>query len=143
MHIPVEDLYDPCVIMHKKILSKAFLIHTLDFPIISGRTKTMLGMQPDLYRSFAKETSFLEQHFGYLGESGSYILGDDNHGLQWHIYIVSDTSINSKDLIPKPTYTLEVCMTELCPAKVNPSHTQFEFEIMIKTKFEIWDFAMI
>ena len=78
-------------------------------------------MQPELYQSFAKETSHLEQHFGHLGESGSYILGDDAHGLQWHVYVVGEdpTPTSAK---AKPVYTLEVCMTELCPAKVRAHH---------------------
>ena len=92
-----------------------FLFLLTDEPIV----------QPELYQSFAKETSHLEQHFGHLGESGSYILGDDAHGLQWHVYVVGEgpapTSAKAK-----PVYTLEVCMTELCPAKVcayRPHHT--------------------
>ena len=77
----------------------------------------LLLLQPELYQSFAKETSHLEQYFGHLGESGSYILGDDAHGLQWHVYIVSENK-PKHDIVAKPIYTLEVCMTQLCPKKV-------------------------
>ncbi len=73
-------------------------------------------MQPELYQCFAKETGLLESHFGGLGQSSSYVLGEEQHGLQWHIYVASV----DPQLLPlrPPTYTLEVCMTELCPAKV-------------------------
>jgi hypothetical protein len=80
-------------------------------------------LQPKLYQSFANETSLLEDHFGGLGNSSSYVLGDEKHGLQWHIYVAS----LEPHLMPqsKPTYTLEVCMTELCPAKVATPHSSY------------------
>ena len=77
-----------------------------------------LSVQPGLYQSFASETEFLESFFGQMGgEGGSYVLGDSAHGLQWHIY-VADAEPGPVLVEAKPTYTLEVCMTELCSAKV-------------------------
>jgi len=79
---------------------------------------TWCVLQPELYRCFAKETGLLESYFGGLGQSSSYVLGEEQHGLQWHIYVAS---MQPRLLPPRvPTYTLEVCMTELCPAKVSP-----------------------
>ena len=76
-------------------------------------------MQPELYRSFTTETEVLDSYFSVLGNTGSYVLGDDAHGLQWHIYVASTTN---PTVDCPPTYTLEVCMTELCPAKVRPAY---------------------
>lgn len=75
-------------------------------------------LQPNLYRCFSSETEFLNEHFGHLGgEGGSYVLGDANHGLQWHIYVADTQQARTPIDTTTPTYTLEVCMTELCPAK--------------------------
>jgi hypothetical protein len=84
--------------------------------LAASETDLLLSLQPELYQSFAKETGLLESHFGGLGDSSSYVLGDEKHGLQWHIYVASMEPCRLPQ--SKPTYTLEVCMTELCPAKV-------------------------
>ena len=87
-------------------------------PITADALTCCLSVQPGLYQSFASETEFLESFFGQLGgEGGSYVLGDSAHGLQWHIY-VADAEPAPVAVAAKPTYTLEVCMTELCSAKV-------------------------
>jgi len=45
-------------------------------------------LQPEVYHSFASEQAYLEQHFGHLGSGGhAYVLGDPDHGLQWHVYV--------------------------------------------------------
>lgn len=81
-------------------------------------SQAVFPMQPDLYRCFSKESQFLDSHFGPMGgEGGSYILGDAANGLQWHIY-VADAEASPQAVGPMPTYSLEVCMTELCPVKV-------------------------
>lgn len=75
-------------------------------------------VQPDMYRCFTKESEFLDAHFGSLGSgSGSYILGDAAEGLQWHIY-VADADPSPAPVGPTPMHSLEICMTDLAPAKV-------------------------
>lgn len=63
----------------------------------------------------------LDKFFSDLGTTGSYVLGDDAHGLQWHIYVASIEDIPASQL--PPTYSLEVCMTDLSDAKVELKHS--------------------
>lgn len=66
--------------------------------------------QPHPHNHFDDETVFLRKHFGHIGNGGSaYVLGDKFQGLQWHVYVVDGEPSSRK----KPTYSLEVCMTEL------------------------------
>ncbi|DBB08932.1 TPA: Mitochondrial 2-oxoadipate and 2-oxoglutarate transporter [Trebouxia sp. C0006] len=74
--------------------------------------------QPEVYQCFDQEVAYLKQHFGELGHGGdAYVLGDASNGLQWHVYLA-----DADHTIPKPqaapaVYSLEVCMTELCPER--------------------------
>ena len=121
-------------------------------------------VQPEVYHSFASEQAYLEQHFGHLGSGGhAYVLGDPDHGLQWHVYVAETSTcasslctpdaesdsvsaaqrqtaaaVASKTVQPLPvvadtaqpavmnastaaaqpaTFSLEVCMTDLDPAR--------------------------
>ena len=72
-------------------------------------------MQPEPYQDFAAETAVLRAILGELGIQGAaYVLGDALAGLQWHIFVAD---CNEPLALPR-TYTLEVCMTDLCPLKV-------------------------
>lgn len=71
-------------------------------------------LQPFPYTSFDNEVEFLQQHFGALKNGGSaFVLGEPFNGLQWHVYIADDLEPVAADF--KPTYNLEICMTELSP----------------------------
>lgn len=68
--------------------------------------------QPAPHTSFDDETIFLRKYFGDLGNGGSaYVLGDKFQGLQWHIYVADADGIVYDGRCP--TYTMEVCMTQL------------------------------
>lgn len=75
-------------------------------------------LQPEVYQCFDQEVAYLKQHFGKLGHGGdAYVLGDASNGLQWHVYVA-----DADHTIPRPqaapaVYSLEVCMTELCPER--------------------------
>ncbi len=59
------------------------------------------------------------------GSRGAYVLGDALRGLQWHVFVAdaagpSDSAaLATRPPLPRraATYTLEVCMTGLCPVK--------------------------
>lgn len=87
-------------------------------------------LQPEEYKSFDGELEHLRMHLGHLGHGGSaFVLGDKLHGLQWHVYVVSDEAApgasskmsqhSSEDVsitVPAtPLHTMEVCMTDLQP----------------------------
>ena len=78
-----------------------------------------LVLQPEVYQCFDQEVSYLKQHFGHLGHGGdAYILGDASNGLQWHVYVAdADHTTPNQSQAGPATYSLEVCMTELCPQK--------------------------
>jgi len=70
--------------------------------------------QPLIYQDWNKEVDFLNQHFdGLPGGPSAYVLGDSQSGLQWHIYAADRTARSAQTLSRAPTYSLEVCMTEL------------------------------
>lgn len=67
-------------------------------------------LQPAPYQNFDDEVQFLRKHLGHIGNGGSaYVLGDKFQGLQWHMYVVDANPNTAK----RPTYSLEVCMSEL------------------------------
>uniref|UniRef100_A0A7S0R6E5 S-adenosylmethionine decarboxylase proenzyme n=1 Tax=Chlamydomonas leiostraca TaxID=1034604 RepID=A0A7S0R6E5_9CHLO len=70
--------------------------------------------QPFPHTSFDDETAFLDQFFGHMdaGDRQSYVLGEQFHGLQWHVYIAGRHAINDP-ADHKATFNLELCMTEL------------------------------
>lgn len=69
------------------------------------------------HTSFDDETAFLRQYFGHLGTGGSaYTLGDKFHGLQWHVYVADAEGTQYTAPGRRPTFNLEVIMTELDPA---------------------------
>jgi len=92
---------------------KAAVIFTAAF-----LTALHVCLQPEVYQCFDQEVAYLKQHFGELGHGGdAYVLGDASNGLQWHVYLA-----DADHTIPKPqaapaVYSLEVCMTELCPER--------------------------
>ncbi len=60
------------------------------------------------------------------GSRGAYVLGDALRGLQWHVFVADAAGpADPAGIAPQPpplppraaTYTLEVCMTGLCPVK--------------------------
>ncbi|KAG6549481.1 hypothetical protein Mapa_009017 [Marchantia paleacea] len=68
------------------------------------------GVQPFPHNSFEEEVKYLEQYFGYLGGK-AYVLGDLNMLPNWHLYVASEESSVARNT--EPTFTLEMCMTEL------------------------------
>jgi hypothetical protein len=73
-------------------------------------------VQPAPYHSFKDEVAFLQQHVGHIGGGGSaFVLGDALHGLQWHIYVASESVSRGTCMTEQ---SIELCMTELCPDKV-------------------------
>eukprot|EP00955_Chlamydomonas_euryale_P078553 363169-Chlamydomonas_euryale.AAC.46 len=62
------------------------------------------------HTSFNDEVDFLDANFAsVIGSTGrAYVLGDPAEGLQWHKYVAGCATA------PKPTYNVEICMTELC-----------------------------
>ena len=75
-------------------------------------------MQPEVYQCFDQEVAYLKHHFGNLGHGGdAYILGDASNGLQWHVYVAESDQAAPKPQSKPATYSLEVCMTELCTEK--------------------------
>ncbi|EFJ41238.1 hypothetical protein VOLCADRAFT_84198 [Volvox carteri f. nagariensis] len=72
--------------------------------------------QPFPYTAFEHEVGFLDEHVGAMCPAGSgtaFVLGEPYQGLQWHVYLADD--MRSLDSAFKPTYNMEVCMTELSP----------------------------
>lgn len=66
------------------------------------------------HTGFDDEVSFLDKLFGQLDPAGrqAYVLGEDQHGLQWHVYLAGRPDTAS---VPsRATFNLEMCMTELC-----------------------------
>ena len=76
-------------------------------------------LQPEVYQCFDQEVAYLKQHFGNLGHGGdAYVLGDASNGLQWHVYVAgADHTAPIQSPAGPATYSLEVCMTELCSQK--------------------------
>lgn len=75
-------------------------------------------LQPEEYKSFDGELEYLRAHLGHIGHGGSaFVLGDKLHGLQWHLYVVSDETVASEAAgeaaAAAPLHTMEVCMTDL------------------------------
>lgn len=70
--------------------------------------------QPFPHTSFDDETAFLDQFFGHMdaGDRQSYVLGEQFHGLQWHVYIAGRHAIDDP-ADHKATFNMELCMTEL------------------------------
>lgn len=90
------------------------------WPSSSGFTLDTIVLQPEVYQCFDQEVAYLKQHFGNLGHGGdAHILGDASNGLQWHVYVAdADHTAPQQSLAgPSATYSLEVCMTELCAQK--------------------------
>ena len=60
----------------------------------------------------------LRAALGGMGALGSaYVLGDALNGLQWHVFVADAGPLGALPA-PPPVYTLEICMTRLCPVKV-------------------------
>ncbi len=73
--------------------------------------------QPQPHGNFGGEVALLRERLGALGALGSaYVLGDALNGLQWHVFVADAGAAAGAP--PPPVYTLEICMTHLCPAKV-------------------------
>jgi len=90
--------------------------------------------QPAPHHDFSAETATLRAAFPGLA-GGAYVLGDALDGLQWHVYVAdgavegaaaeaeaaavaaADPLAFPTPLPRPPTYTLEVCMTGLDPAR--------------------------
>lgn len=69
-------------------------------------------MQPAPHNSFDAEVAFLdEQLAGSLdvGNRQAQVVGSPFDGLQWHVYVAS----SARDVPARPTFNVEVCMTEL------------------------------
>lgn len=83
-------------------------------------------LQPEEYKSFDSELGHLRAHLGHIGNGGSaFVLGDKFHGLQWHLFVITeDTAALKPSAVPQaatgaasmPLHTMEVCMTDLEPA---------------------------
>ena len=80
-------------------------------------------LQPHIHGSFDQETALLRRVFAPMGGACSaYVLGDSYGGLQWHVF-VADAGVSNPGIAAAapptaaPVYTLEVCMTGLCPVK--------------------------
>lgn len=58
--------------------------------------------------------AFLDDYFGHMdvGDRQNYVLGEQFHGLQWHVYIAGRKDIQNP-AEHKATFNLELCMTEL------------------------------
>eukprot|EP00884_Botryococcus_braunii_P015802 jgi/Botrbrau1/2905/Bobra.0036s0045.2 len=78
-------------------------------------TRALRYSQPEPHHDFKAEVATLRTSFDHL-KGGAYVLGDEANGLQWHIYVAEDSSITATRA---PVYSLEVCMTDLCPKKAN------------------------
>lgn len=65
--------------------------------------------QPFPYNSFEEEVKYLNTFFGHMGPQ-AYTMGNQEHQT-WHIY--SASTHNYTNVSDEPTYTLEMCMTEL------------------------------
>ena len=67
---------------------------------------------------FGSEVAQLRAALGGTGAHGSaYVLGDALNGLQWHVFVADAGPLRALPA-PPPVYTLEICMTRLCPVKV-------------------------
>lgn len=70
--------------------------------------------QPAPHGNFDAEAAYLNTHFGHLEETGqgqAYVLGEQDQGLQWHVYVAGRMTA------PVATFNLEMCMTELDEVK--------------------------
>ena len=75
-------------------------------------------LQPEVHQCFHQEVAYLKHHFCNLGHGGdAYVLGDASNGLQWHVYVADADHTAPRPQSAPATYSLEVCMTELCPEK--------------------------
>ena len=56
---------------------------------------------------FARETAFLEEHFGALGPDGgnAFVLGSANKGVQWHVYVADDDSAAERAVFDAPAHS--------------------------------------
>lgn len=70
--------------------------------------------QPYPHTSFREEVQYLDTYFDELGPAGgkAYVLGDESGNQNWHIYSAVAESYG-KFCPAEPTYTLEMCMTQL------------------------------
>ncbi|KAI5074903.1 hypothetical protein GOP47_0010864 [Adiantum capillus-veneris] len=70
--------------------------------------------QPYPHGTFNQEVEYLEGVFGKLGfGSKAYVLGDPCKRQNWHIYVASVVDCDGTLMTALPTYTLELCMTNL------------------------------
>eukprot|EP00798_Chlamydomonas_sp_ICE-L_P014102 gene14102-20059_t len=68
--------------------------------------------QPFPHSTFDDEVSFLDKSLhGLLGHGHSTVLGEEEEGLQWHVFIADGMVEREK----QPTVNFEMCMTELGP----------------------------
>jgi S-adenosylmethionine decarboxylase proenzyme len=110
--------------VHATIPSAAWRPHPTSCSCLSRLCHASFTTQPFPHTSFEHEALFLRQHFGHLGHGGSaYVLGDMFNGLQWHVYVADAHGPRYADALhpaARPTYKLEVCMTQLSPAAAAP-----------------------
>ena len=79
---------------------------------------TVSAAQPTPHGDFGSEVAQLRAALGGLSARGSaYVLGDALNGLQWHVFVADAGPLGALPA-PPPVYTLEICMTRLCPVKV-------------------------
>jgi hypothetical protein len=72
----------------------------------------LLSAQLAPHTSFDAEVEFLDKQLeGFLdvGSRQACVIGSPCNGLQWHVYVAS----SRRDTPARPTYNVEVCMTEL------------------------------
>ena len=87
----------------------------------SALTLTDPAPQPTPHCDFGSEVAQLRAALGGMGALGSaYVLGDALNGLQWHVFVADAGPLRALPA-PPPVYTLEICMTRLCPVKVRPA----------------------
>ncbi len=79
---------------------------------------TSVPAQPAPHHSFSEEVVFLQRHLGHLGGEGAFVLGNALQGLQWHIYVAGGAAQQRGGSMRAPDQCIEVCMTDLDPAKV-------------------------
>ena len=87
--------------------------------------------QPAPHGSWAEECDFLDDVIGGPEKGMACVLGKQDAGLCWHVYVADlpcsplspstpngTVESNIKD-IGQPTLTLEICMTQLCPQRAS------------------------
>ena len=99
----------------------------LIWTVWTSKADSLCVAQPDMHGSFEAEIGMLRKQFvGMGGSRGAYVLGDALRGLQWHVFVADASGSAAAGSLartspPPPlkaaTYTLEVCMTGLCPVK--------------------------